>query len=311
MPKEYNFISAVVYVHNNVAELPAFITMLGNYLSTTFEKYEIVVVDDASTDNSIKALMETVPADRKNAIQVIKMGFYQGLELCMEAGIEFAVGDFVYEFDSPIANYSEDNLKEVYNKCLEGFDIVVGCSNKTTHHLSKIYYWLYNRYSTTPVKLRTESFRLLSRRAVNRVKNMTKTVLYRKAIYASCGLPLYHYEFAQIGETPVQKIGSDEFFSSLNIANDALMLYTNFGYRFALNVSIALIIALSLVAMYAVIIYLAGHPVEGWTTTVLFMIFGFLGISVLLTILIKYVSLILRSVFTRNRYIVQSVEKLR
>jgi dolichol-phosphate mannosyltransferase len=51
-------------------------------------------------------------------------------------------------------------------------------------------------------------------------------------------------------------------------------------------------------------------PIEGWTTTMLLISFGFLGFFLLSTIIIKYLSLILELVFKKKSYIQEKIEKL-
>ena len=51
--KEQNFISAVVYLHNQEKQAGVFLQKLQEELSQNFQHYEIICVDDASTDGSI------------------------------------------------------------------------------------------------------------------------------------------------------------------------------------------------------------------------------------------------------------------
>ena len=62
--------------------------------------------------------------------------------------------------------------------------------------------------------------------------------------------------------------------------------------------------------IYTVCIYIGGRPVVGWTTTMLFLSFAFLGLFVILTIIIKYMSLILKINFNKQKYIIESIEKI-
>ena len=69
-------------------------------------------------------------------------------------------------------------------------------------------------------------------------------------------------------------------------------------------------IACLVVIGYVVMIYFSGSPVLGWTTTMLFMSFGFLSIFVVLGIMLKYLSVIIGLVFKNKTYITESIEKL-
>ena len=106
----------------------------------------------------------------------------------MHAGIDLSIGDFVYEFETVTVSYPVKMLREVYDTCLTGYDIVSAYPGHSGHKQSKIFYFLYNNLANTSYKFRTEAFRILSRRAINRVQSMSETLPYRKAAYANCGL---------------------------------------------------------------------------------------------------------------------------
>lgn len=54
--KEKNFISTVIYVHNNENEIADFLRLLTDWLNRRFEGYEVICVNDASTDCTVKAI---------------------------------------------------------------------------------------------------------------------------------------------------------------------------------------------------------------------------------------------------------------
>lgn len=66
----------------------------------------------------------------------------------------------------------------------------------------------------------------------------------------------------------------------------------------------------AILAIYSLVIYLNGMAVVGWTTTMLFLSFGFFGFFILMTVVIKYLSLILNITFRKEKYLFQSIEKL-
>ena len=61
---------------------------------------------------------------------------------------------------------------------------------------------------------------------------------------------------------------------------------------------------------YSVVIYLTQNPVEGWTTTILFLSFAFFGLFSVLTVIIKYLQIIVDLIFKRKTYNFESIEKL-
>jgi dolichol-phosphate mannosyltransferase len=49
---------------------------------------------------------------------------------------------------------------------------------------------------------------------------------------------------------------------------------------------------------------------EGWASIICFLSFGFFGVFVLLTIILKYLSVIVNLIFRRQKYLVESIEKI-
>jgi len=95
-----------------------------------------------------------------------------------------------------------------------------------------------------------------------------------------------------------------------NLGIDVLLLFTGLGYRFSIGMTVAMILVTVLMFLYSLTVYLFGNPVEGWTTTILFFSFAFFGLFGLLTIVIKYLQILVDLVFKRKRYSFESLEKL-
>ena len=301
--KEKNFISAVIYVYNQEQEIYNFLLNLQNILNKNFEKYEIICVNDASTDGSVDQIKKFVSANKategNTAVTILNMSFYQGLELSMNAGVDLSIGDFVYEFDTIDSSYSEALIMDVYRRSLSGYDIVSA---------SKFFYLLFNKTAHTQYILQTEAFRILSRRGINRVHSISKTIPYRKAVYANCGLKtdVIYYENADFD----RKMDRETVHKRKETAVDAIILYTDLAYRVSSTFSMLMILFTAAIGLYTIGIYFGGRPVAGWTTTMLFLAFSFGGIFIILTIIIKYMSIILRLNFNKQKYIIESMEKL-
>lgn len=185
--KEQNFISAVVYVHNAEKEIEDFLRAIISVIEN-FGYSEIICVNDFSEDDSvevIKKMSETAPS---TSISILHMSFFHGLEMAMNAGVDLAIGDFVFEFDSTTLDFEKEKVMEVYHRALQGYDIVSASPNQKEKLTSALFYKVFDWFSDTSYRMTTESFRILSRRAINRIRSMNKATPYRKALYASCGL---------------------------------------------------------------------------------------------------------------------------
>lgn len=307
--KEKNFISAVVYVHNNEKNIGSFIERINNKLSENFEKYEIICVNDNSTDNSAEEIRKVAETISGTIISIINMSYYQGIELSMNAGVDLSIGDFVYEFDNIDIDYELDVIMNIYREALKGFDIVSAKSDGKKRLTSRIFYKIYNKNSNSMYQIYTETFRILSRRAINRVKSMNKTIPYRKAIYANSGLRLnvVTYKAQKDIHTKISKETRD---TRKGLAMDSIILFTDVSYKFAIIMAIIMMIVTIGTGIYTIYVFLCAQPIAGWTTTMLLLSFAFFGIFAILTIMIKYLSILIDLIFKKQKYLIKSVDKI-
>ena len=304
--KEKNFISAVVYVRNNEKTVKDFLLRINKALSAVFNKYEIICVNDASYDDSAKVIKEISDSELSCPLSIVNMSFEQGLEMSMNAGVDLAIGDFVFEFDSVSIDFDESVISEIYFHSLKGFDIVSAVSDRKKQTSSKLFYRFFNKHANAQHKIGTETFRVLSRRAINRVHSLSKTIPYRKALYANCGLKIDSICYKSTENSKQTTKSSFKF----KTATDTLILFTDIGYKLSMALTFLMILATVAIGIYTIVVYLTGQPVPGFTTMMLVMTGAFFGIFAILTIIIKYLSLLVDLIFKKQRYIIESIEKV-
>ncbi len=308
---EKKFISLITYLHNNAGNVETFLDHVLPKISERFEQFELIFVDDECTDHSVEELKAYVAAHKPaHNVSIVRMGFYQGIESSMNAGRDAAIGDFVYEFDDITVDYDPAVLDEVYEKCLEGYDIVTATGSRRMKFTSKLFYSLYNRTSRGNGKIGPETFRLISRRAINRVKSMGQYIPYRKAVYANCGLKTaqVHYESREGDRKAVKKSG---FAERRSLALDSFIYFTNILETVSTVISGIFLVVTVVMGIYILMDYFnVNKPVEGWVSTMGFLSLGFFGVFALLTIILKYLSVLLNLVFKQQRYLVSDIEKI-
>ena len=279
--KEKNFISAVVYLHNDGARAVEFCRAVAAELDSHFAQYELVVVDDACTDDTVERL-RTWGKDQAAPLTILHMSLYHGLENAMNAGLDASIGDYVYEFDSTELCYPAAMIFDAYRTALQGSDIVSVCPKATR---SGLFYRIFNANSHSNYQLRTDAFRLVTRRAINRVHASSAHLPYRKAAYAACGLKMTDLEFDG-------RVGADA------------------GFKASVGITLFMLVLALAELVYTLVIFATGHPVAGWTTTMFVITVGFAGLFAVLAIVVKYLSLLLELTFKQQKYLVESIEKL-
>lgn len=305
---EKKFVSAVVYLHSDEKFAGEFFDKIISAIDEAFSQYEIVLVDDACEDGTLELLKEKI-SERgiKQMISVVHMGFYQGLEASMNAGRDVSIGDFVFEFDTVNVDYEPSLIMDVYNRVSEGFDIVAASSKGKKKFTSKLFYSLFNKTNRGKVNITSESFRIISRRAINRVKSLGQFIPYRKAVYANCGL-----KTDRIFYTPTTNTRQTTSKSArTGLALDSFIYFTNALEKLSAIISAVFLVFTLVMGVYILVDhFIEKNIVEGWTSMMIFMSVGFFGIFALLTIIMKYMSVLLNLEFRKQRYLVADIEKL-
>ena len=307
--KEKNFVSAVVYVHNAENRVENFLKTIIKVMEENFEHSEIICVNDSSDDESPKKIKVASVFATNTSISVVNMSYFHGLELAMNAGVDMAIGDFVFEFDNTILDFEPTVIMTIYHHSLQGFDIVSASPDKKEKLTSRIFYHVFDKFADLSYKMSTESFRILSRRVINRISSMNKTIPYRKALYANCGLKTDNIKYSVIGKNNILADKKEKDYRS-GLAVDTLILFTKLGYRFSMAMTVIMMLMSIFMVAYSLITYFIAHPVEGWTTTILFLSVAFFGLFGILTIIVKYLQLLIDMVFKRKHYSFESIEKL-
>jgi len=306
--KEKSFISAVVYVNNNESNIVEFLDGLINTLKTGFEKFEIICVDDASEDASVAKIRGVAEQLENGIVSIINMSYFQGLEASMNAGVDLAIGDFVFEFDNNVIDYELSLIMDVYKQSLQGYDIVAA-SNAKRRLSSTLFYSLFNRNAKMQYELTTETFRILSRRAINRIHSMSKTIPYRKAVYANCGLKtnlIFYERSASIDPVKSKRAEKNRY----DVAINSLILFTDVAYKIAIFLALLMMGATLAGVFYTIAIFILGQPVAGYTTIMLVTTGGFFGVFSILGIIIKFLSILVDLVFKKQKYVIESIEKI-
>lgn len=310
--KEKNFVSIVVYLHKSKDQLPFFLETIERIMNENFEKYEFVFIDDDAQDGSVEVLKQYFQQKSyKHLANIIHMSRYHGLEPSMNAGRDLAIGDFVFEFDDLNIDYTKELIMQVYRKSLEGFDIVSAVPDLTLNLSSRIFYNVFNwARLNQQYKLQRETFRVLSRRAINRVKDVTETIPYRKANYLNCGLPYTNIRYRS-EQRENRRYDASEVQNRKNLAMDSLILFTDVISKVTIAASLLFLSFAVFVGVYTVWAYCGQRrPVEGWAPLMGALSVGFAGIFLIFTVIIKYLSLILNMIFKKRDYLIKNIEKI-
>ncbi|MCS6957544.1 MAG: glycosyltransferase family 2 protein [Aquificaceae bacterium] len=117
------YLSVVVPAYNEEENIPLLYQKLKEVLQRLGEDYEIIFVDDGSTDRTWEKLKEIAQKDKK--VKLIRFRRNYGQTAAMYAGFQHASGEVIISMDADLQNDPED-IPRLLEKIQEGYDIVSG-----------------------------------------------------------------------------------------------------------------------------------------------------------------------------------------
>lgn len=128
-------ISVVIPLFNEEGSLPELTERLHKVLSTLAnERYEILYIDDGSTDSSLTILEREAAAD--NRVKVLSFQRNLGKSSALDIGFRHAQGEFVITMDADLQD-DPDELPNLIGKLKDGYDLVSGWKKKRYDPISK------------------------------------------------------------------------------------------------------------------------------------------------------------------------------
>lgn len=287
--KGHVFVSVVIYLSNERDSASRMIPALDRFLSDHFDLAEILVVDDASVDGSLNAV-KALASSTRHPLTVIELIRSSGVDTAMLAGLQQAMGDFVFEFETCRPDFAWDVLLRMYEESAAGSDIVAASADRIRTR-SRLFYAVINRYGNLGTPLSTDRVRVVSRRALNAMLALDETVRYRKALYAITGYPQTRLSYPSISTSSSPGPADDR---SLAEAVNIIISYSNFGPRAGLSLALLFGVVSLCAALYAALVFIFyRNVISGWTTVMMLLSLGFCGVFLVLGLIGSYVSNIL------------------
>jgi polyisoprenyl-phosphate glycosyltransferase len=201
-------LSVVVPVYNEAPVIGDFHRRLIAVLDALADSAEIVYVNDGSRDDSMRRLREFADADARIVLLDFSRNF--GKEIAMTAGLDHAAGDAVVVIDSDLQDPPE-LIPGMLREWRAGADVVMmrRQSREGESWLKKAtasaFYRLIGSIGEMPIPADVGDFRLLSRRAVDALRQLPERTRFMKGLFAWVGFRQttldYHRDARFAGET--------------------------------------------------------------------------------------------------------------
>ncbi len=298
-------ISAIVPAYNEGQNLPELLPELSAVLARLTPRWEIVVVDDGSTDDTPRVIG---PWLAQPGLRYLRLSRNFGKEAALTAGIDAARGDTVVLLDADL-QHPPEMIATMLDAWRRGADMV--CTAKASRAEEGwrkrlgtwAFYSLVNRDTRSPIPADAGDFRLMDRRVVDALKALPERNRVMKGLYAWVG-----FRTEVLPYTPAERRAGKTRFSGRRLralAYTGITAFTNAPLRLWSGVgAAAALIALAYGAYVIVQDWFFGHDVPGWATLVVGLTFSG-GLQLLsIGILGEYIGRIFDEVKQRPVYIV-------
>ncbi len=167
--------SVIAPIYNEIGNLPEFYRRVKESLEQAGESWELLLVDDGSTDGSTEKIHELAAMDDRVKPVIFARNF--GHQLAVTAGLDYAAGQAVTIIDSDLQDPPEVIL-DMITKWREGYEVVYAVraerEGETWFKLAtaSIFYRLIYRITDVDIPMDTGDFRLLDRKVVAVMRQM-------------------------------------------------------------------------------------------------------------------------------------------
>ena len=298
-------ISCVVPAYNEAANLGLLLESLTAVLVGLTPRWEVIVVDDGSTDATPLAVL---PWLKRPGLRYLRLSRNFGKEAALTAGIDHAQGEVVVLIDADL-QHPPAMIGAMVQAWRGGADMVCTArASRSDESWRKrlgtwVFYRLVNSGSATPIPVDAGDFRLMDRQVVDALKMLPERNRFMQGLYAWVG-----FRTEVLPYTPAPRHAGQSSFSMKRLSSLAftgVTAFTNAPLRLwsALGGVVALA-SLGFAGWIVISDFVFGNDVPGWATLATGLAFS-IGVQLLsVGILGEYIGRIFDEVKQRPVYII-------
>ena len=273
-------LSVVVPMFNEHENIDAFLERIEDVLAKLVEQfsgsYEIICVDDGSTDGTTENLLSH--RERNPSIKILSLSRNFGKEIALSAGLDHTTGAAVIPIDVDLQDPPEV-IPILFQKWLEGFDVVYATRGTrevdglTKRITSSWFYRVYNRLADTSIPNDTGDFRIMDKRVIDALRVLPERNRFMKGLFSWVGFRQtgveYHREPRAYGRSKWK------LWKLWNFALDAITSNSTLPLRMWSYLGLVIsILAFGFAAFLIVRFFIMGVDTPGYASlmvTILFM----------------------------------------
>jgi glycosyltransferase involved in cell wall biosynthesis len=277
-------LSLVIPLYNEEASAPFLCTAINNFMSEVSCDTEVILVNDGSTDSTLKTIAEWAACDAR--IKVVTLSRTFGHQAALTAGLDYATGDAIVTLDADL-QHPLQVIHSMIERYCEGYDVIFGQRQVSPGEtrFKRFTAWLFYRlmrifiYRGLPVD--SGDFRMLSRPCLNGLQEMRETHRFLRGMVAWVGFPQIGVRYRQM-----ERVAGSTKYTIRKMVALAWTAATSFS-ALPLKISTTVGILVTLVGLaeglHALLaVFFHWYIVPGWTS--LIVLISILGGTTLVSI---------------------------
>ncbi len=295
-------LSIIIPVYNEAENIAPLYAALNSYCK---DGYEVIFVDDGSTDNTLAAIEAISKTDKHYKCISLSRNF--GHQNALMAGMNHVSGDSIIIMDGDL-QHPPSLIPTMLKKLDEGYDLVITKRTTTANigfvkkMLAAIFYYFINIISDTKIEPNVADFKAFNRKVLQSILQFKERELFLRGIFSWIGYNTATIEF----DAPARRYGKTKY-SFAKMLKLALKGTTSFSFkplRMALLIGCFISLAAFGFGIFALVSYYKGNTIPGWASLIIAVMF--LGGTQLLAIglLGEYIASLFTETKNRPLYLV-------
>lgn len=261
-------LSIIVPCHNEAGNIDALYARLSPQIAS-FEDYELIFVDDGSTDSTAECIKKLSANDAH--VRLLQLSRNFGHQHALKAGIDHAFGDCIVSLDADL-QHPPELIPEMVDHWLKGYDVVTTLRKQTKgenfykHLFSKLFYRLIHFLSDIDLPPGSADFRLIDRAVADEIRNMQESDIFLRGLVSWAG-----FKQVSISYEAAERYAGKSSYNFKKMMKLALAGITSFSIKpLRISVILGLVIAglAFLYGIYILYIFLfTDKAIPGWAST--------------------------------------------
>ncbi len=300
-------ISIIIPIFNESENLKILIErLLKTIKKVKIKKYEIIFVNDGSTDNSLEILK--IISSKNSKIKILSLSRNFGHQNALSAGIDYASNDLTIIMDGDLQDPPEI-IPKLIDRINKGYNVVFAIRKKRKENIfKKVMYYIFYRflYLVSDIKIPLDSgdFSALDKKALTHLKNFKEKNKFIRGLRSWIGFKQISLSYDR--EKRYKGKAKYSFLSLLKLAINGIISFSSFPLKLAslTGFIITIFSFMYIIYLFYTKIFIGINP-SGWTSLMVIILFlgGFN--LLILGIIGEYISRIYDDVRNRPTYIIE------